>query len=746
MKDQSSIDIFRKQVPPCWEILECTKVHCPSFNSWDIPCWHVPDTCCEGQNKFHFAYKWEACFQCSVFTHNAEAHPHGWNHFISDQVKQFTRDALKQAFSKEVGLIQVVNNLPYGLFTVDKEGRINYINPAAEQIIGLSSFDMIRKPCKDMFKTEICQTACPLKGTARSKKTLENRELTITRTDGRSIPIICSTSALKDYDGNLIGVVELFNDISDLKRLENDLRFSDRKYRRLFENSKDMVFITSNEGLFMDVNQAGIEMLGYTNKEELLALRSLEKVYVNPINTEVFQEQIELHGYVKDFEVAFKKKDGALLHCILSGTAIRGLDGELIGYEGIVKDITSRVNAVQDLQQRHRELSLLNWIALAMNMDKDLDDMLMTALNKVLDVLSLPSGGIFLIDHDKNAFSLNAERRLTESIMDSTGHIILCDEELMNSLLEKDLTLAPEPIFPPFRAAFKNLNETHSLDLICFLITTKEKVYGFLALHIPECQNLTDQDLNFLGSLGNFLGAAVEEARLLQTIANHREELKMLTARLFNSQDLERKRIARELHDETGQALTAINFTIASIENNLAKISHHLELEESISDLKRQINHTYSEMHRISQRLHPALLCDLGLEPALDSFVTRVSESSDLKIAFRMVGFKGRVDTEIETVLYRLSQAALTNTLKHSKAKNFNLSIIKSYPHIILSAEDDGIGFDEGELYNRKKGLGLLSMRERAAMMGGKFSLRTSEGKGTRIRIEIPIKDDSRNK
>ena len=244
-----------------------------------------------------------------------------------------------------------------------------------------------------------------------------------------------------------------------------------------------------------------------------------------------------------------------------------------------------------------------------------------------------------------------------------------------------------------------------------------------------------------LGSLGNFLGGAIENTNLLQTIHRHREELKGLTARLFHSQELERKRIARELHDEAGQALTGINYILETIEKELPSEFSHIN--EHIIDIKKQINRTYQEMRRISYRLPPAILSDLGLEPALDAYLADISKHSDLQVDFKMVGFEDRVHPEIESVLYRISQEALTNTLKHANAKFFKLSIIKSYPHVIFLAEDDGAGFNSGNFNEHKQALGLLSMRERVAMLGGKFSLRTSKGNGTRIRIEIPFKESS---
>jgi signal transduction histidine kinase len=110
-----------------------------------------------------------------------------------------------------------------------------------------------------------------------------------------------------------------------------------------------------------------------------------------------------------------------------------------------------------------------------------------------------------------------------------------------------------------------------------------------------------------------------------------------------------------------------------------------------------------------------------------------------------MVGFDHRLNVDIETVFYRFSQETLTNTLKHSGAKNFRLSIIKSFPKIIFLADDDGIGFDSQIIGKDKRSLGLLGMRERTSLLGGTFQLRSKPNEGTRIRIEIPF-DETLNR
>ncbi|HSB04668.1 MAG TPA: sensor histidine kinase, partial [Thermodesulfobacteriota bacterium] len=156
-------------------------------------------------------------------------------------------------------------------------------------------------------------------------------------------------------------------------------------------------------------------------------------------------------------------------------------------------------------------------------------------------------------------------------------------------------------------------------------------------------------------------------------------------------------------------------------------------------EIRKMIVQTSSEIRRLSYRLHPTLLSDLGLEPALNLYFKELRKRTNVGIDFHMVGFDRRLDPETETVLYRFGQEALTNTLKHAGAKHFRLSVIKSYPNIIFLAEDDGNGFEDRFPENDPMSLGLLGMRERANLLGGTFQLRSKPGEGTRIRIEIPL-------
>ncbi len=147
-----------------------------------------------------------------------------------------------------------------------------------------------------------------------------------------------------------------------------------------------MIFITSKDGRFLDINQALVDLLDYKKKKDLYDLEFIDKIFINIIHWQVFQKQINLNGYVKDFEAGFKRKDGSRLHCSLSANAIRDNQDNIIGYEGIAKDITARMDAYRKLYKNHQELLLLNTIAVTMNSVQELDELLSIALKE-----SLPS-------------------------------------------------------------------------------------------------------------------------------------------------------------------------------------------------------------------------------------------------------------------------------------------------------------------------------------------------------------------
>ncbi|UCF84745.1 MAG: PAS domain S-box protein [Desulfobacteraceae bacterium] len=723
----------------CWEFLSCSKVLCPAHSKRESDCWLIPRTQCSNYIGEDFFEKLSSCLICPYFKAKGENSSRDHYHFLVDQVQRYNFKALEQIYQKEESFIEILNRIPDGLFTTDAEWRITYFNPAAEKITGFSAYDAVGMYCKDVFKNSICETDCALKRAVAEKSDIHNREYEITNIDGKQIPIICSTSAFRDSLGNITGGIEIFKDITLLKRLQEEITTRERKYRRIFEGSREMIYTTNEPGKILAVNQAGVEMLGYKSKDDLLGIDNAEWLYFKPSDRDRFIKRINHEGFVKDYEVAFKKCDGSPIHVLISSRRYENLETGDIEYEGIIKDITRRKRAEDVLKQRNLELSILNNIALTLNLTRDLNHILTKTLEHVLKVLGLKRGAIFLINREEKTASLQVRQGLPVQDPENADTIIFKDTLLMKHIIKEKALLTPEPAFPCFQARYKTKKGRPSRWLSCFLITFKGRAVGFFGLHIPSSRNVSAHEVHLLGSLGNYLGGAIENTQLTDTIRLHQQELRRLTEKLFQSQEEERRRIARELHDEAGQALTAIKLGLDRLEENVTSETEHLK--EDINEIRKMITRTASEMRRLSYRLHPTLLSDLGLEPALELYFKEVKSRSDLDIEFHMVGFDKRLDADMETVLYRFSQEALTNTLKHANARHFRLSIIKSYPNIIFLAEDDGIGFDSRIVGTNQRSLGLLGMRERASMLGGTFQLRTKPSEGTRIRIETPLSE-----
>ncbi len=724
----------------CWEMLGCAKVLCPAYGIRGGECWLIPKTHCDDTADDDFFKKLSSCLTCSYFRLRGERHEQGWNYFIAEQLHRYNAKALERIYQKEESFVEILNRIPDGLFTTDREWRITYFNPAAEKITGFSAYDAVGMFCKDVFKNPICETNCALKRAVAEGRDIHNQEYEITDINGNQVPIICSTSAFQDSQGKITGGLEIFKDISELKRLQQEIVRREKKYRRIFEGSHDMIYTSTIEGTLLDINQAGIEMLGYTDKQELLRLGSATRLYRNPRDRDYFIERMNREGYVKDFEVDFRKRDGSTLHVLISSRRYENPESGSIEYEGIIKDITHRKQTEEMVRQRNRELSILNSIAVALNHTMDLDDILEITLKKVIKVLKLERGGLFLIDRPNSTIRLKARYNLPDVGTGDRDEVVFKDALLEQSLTREDVRLIPEAAFPPFQVRYRASGYQTDLWLTCFLITFKGRGVGFFGLQLPSRRVFSQHEIHLLGSLGNFLGGAIENTQMMATIRQHRHELRRLTEKLFQSQEDERRRIARELHDEAGQSLTAVKLGLDRLEERHA--ANRPDLSAEIREIRRMINRTASEIRRLSYHLHPTMLVDLGLEPALNLYFREIRKHSGLEIVFHMVGFDQRLNADMETVLYRFSQEALTNTLKHSGAERFTLSIIKSYPKIIFQAEDDGTGFDTRVVGRDRQSLGLLGMRERVSLLGGRFLLRSRPGKGTRIRIEIPVKKE----
>ncbi|MGH2574854.1 MAG: response regulator [Ignavibacteria bacterium] len=217
-------------------------------------------------------------------------------------------------------------------------------------------------------------------------------------------------------------------------------------------------------------------------------------------------------------------------------------------------------------------------------------------------------------------------------------------------------------------------------------------------------------------------------------------EQRVRSSAIIEAQENERRRISRELHDGIGQLLSAakLNFGMVDIVQNHDK--------EKTSDILKQIDSLITkaivEARRISHDLRPTTLDDFGLIPSLRILCQEFSKSNDIKIKFQVSQLLERINSKAEIAIYRIIQEAFTNISKYAEATEVSLDLCRKDNTIIVKVKDNGKGFEQDEFSKNKKtvsGLGLINMRERAELVGGKFQIQSSPGKGTEVIVEINL-------
>ncbi|HEX5855567.1 MAG TPA: GAF domain-containing sensor histidine kinase, partial [Thermoanaerobaculia bacterium] len=261
---------------------------------------------------------------------------------------------------------------------------------------------------------------------------------------------------------------------------------------------------------------------------------------------------------------------------------------------------------------------------------------------------------------------------------------------------------------------------------------------GLFTLVKAEPGFFTPERVHLVEALAGPASVAIANARLFEEVRSGREQIKKVTRKLVEAQENERRRIARELHDEAGQLLSSLMLGLRLLEHEAA---NPVAVTAHARELKHVAEMAQEGLHRLASDLRPAALDHVGLVPALGQLAAKFSGTEGPVVRLETLGFDGmRLSPDLDIVLYRIAQEALSNVLRHSGARAVSVVLERRDKGIILVVEDDGRGFDVAAA-NRSDRLGLPGIRERAEMLGGTLLLESSPGSGTTLVVEIPHAD-----
>ncbi|HXJ35820.1 MAG TPA: ATP-binding protein [Candidatus Eisenbacteria bacterium] len=292
---------------------------------------------------------------------------------------------------------------------------------------------------------------------------------------------------------------------------------------------------------------------------------------------------------------------------------------------------------------------------------------------------------------------------------------------------------AVDPLLPPIVRAALTGPEILRLPLVF-----KDELLGLVLASLPP--GCAAPDLDFADAIASQTAVALANVGLYETVHRHEIELRELSERQVQMREDMLRGVSRDLHDGLGQALAAIKFDLGSIEQT-DDATNPAALRERVRGVQAQVTELMQEVRRMSQLLRPTMLDDLGLIPSLRLLVESIGARAGVAITLSAPTVERRLPPAIEVLLYRVTQEALTNIVRHAQARSARVDLTLGATHAMLTISDDGIGFDVEELRRRPtpSGMGLLGMRERVAYHRGWIDIRSRPREGVSITLRIPI-------
>jgi len=629
----------------------------------------------------------------------------------------------------------IYEGAPIGLCYLDRNLRHVHINEALAKINGLPVADHLGRSIREVLPDLADHIEPMLNGI------LETGQPIVQATKSLPIPPgtmrhfeFCFFPDVED-GGDVAGVTYAVWEITELRMAQQQVEQAEQRYFDLYNNAPDMIAsVDAASGKILECNNTLAMATGYS-KQELRSLDDISGLH-HPDSqaacNEIFTRFVET-GQVEDAEVQLRCKDGSTIDVSLSISSVRDGDGRVLRSRSIWRDITRRKQAERQIQQSNEQLD-------------------QRVRERTVQLEEANQRYLFEITERKlTAEALRESEERLRVLLESTNAIPwMADAETWDFTYvgPQAVQLLGFPLEDWYEPQFW-ADHIHPDDLkwamdYCTKSSQKLTHYEFdYRMVASDGREVWLHDIVSVEShegkpflLRGFMIDITERKLAQNAIEQQRQELATLTGRLLEVQETERRKIARELHDDVTQRLAALAMEASRFEQTEGMTIE--QVQQCLRDQRKRIVNISRDIHGLSRQLHPSILDDLGLIKAIGSECNTLNERQQIDVEF-----KSDIDAKILSknqalCLYRVVQESLRNTAKHAQTQTALVDLSRSDGVVRLTIADQGIGFERKAL-GQSAGIGLACMEERVRLCRGQFVLQTDPGKGTTVLVELPL-------
>jgi len=594
----------------------------------------------------------------------------------------------------------LLSNSPNPIIVINQDTSVRYVNPSLEKITGFSSSELIGKKAPYPWWTEetLQKTSGNLKQAMRGG-TQKLEELFKRKSGERFWVEITSTPV--ESNGEFKYYLASWVDITKRKREEEELI----RLSNAVKMSTDSIVISDLDAKIIDVNEATLKMYGTKDKSDLLGKKSFD--IIAPENHEkalAGTKEVMEKGYIKGREYHIIIKDGSKVPVEMNTAIMKDAKGRPIGFVGVTRDITERKQAEEALresEERYRSLTS--------------------------DVLGTSAVGIFILDSDfriawvnkalERYFGLRSDKVIGKDKRQLIRERIQYIFEDSEGFTEKVLATYDD--------------NTYIENFECYVLPDGERKERWLEHRSQPIRS------------GLYAGGRIEHyyditkrKRAEEELKSSREQLRDLSVYLLTVREEERTRIARQIHDELGQILTASKMDLSWLGKRLPK--EQKSLLEKTKSMSKLIDIAIYTAQSISAELRPRILDDLGLAATIEWLAEEFQKRTGIECEVALDPEDIILDQERSTTVFRILQLTLTNVARHAKATKVKVSLKEKAGKLLLEVRDNGKGITKKQISDPKS-FGLMGIRERVHFWEGEVNIRGVQDKGTTVTVSIPL-------